>query len=105
MGASKTAGPVATGAVGIFVYHIRDQKQSLVFLWSVSFDYNLYDNWWDLKIYDGFIEADYDLYKEMYYGSPHKGDSLTYKGNLNFGWRYQGSMGHSGTPSTRIEIL
>lgn len=40
----------------------------------------------------------------MYYGSPNKGDSQTYQGNLNFGWRYEGSMGHSGTPIIVVDI-
>ncbi|CAB5179824.1 unnamed protein product [Rhizophagus irregularis] len=125
-GTRKTAGPVATGTVGVFVYHIKDQNQSLAFMWSIPFDYNIYSNWWSIIVYDGFIEAndgnnsilltksklpqylfyiiDLDLYREMYYNSPNKGDSQTYKRDLNFGWRYEGSMGNSGTPIIVVDI-
>ncbi|CAG8605686.1 11932_t:CDS:2 [Ambispora gerdemannii] len=96
-GARKTAGPVATGTVGVFVYHIRNQKQSLAFMWSVPFDYNIYDNLWKIQVYD-------DLYKKMLDGSPNKGDSKTYKKDLDFGWRYEGSMGSSGTPFIDVKI-
>ncbi|GBC47096.2 hypothetical protein GLOIN_2v1761434 [Rhizophagus irregularis DAOM 181602=DAOM 197198] len=107
-GTRKTAGPVSTGTVGVFVYHIKDQNQSLAFMWSIPFDYNIYSNWWSIIVYDGFIEANDDLYRGMYYCSPNKGDSSgdsqTYQGNLNFGWRYEGSMGHSGTPIIVVDI-
>lgn len=45
-----------------------------------------------------------DLYREMYYGSPNKGDSQTYQGDLNLGWRYEGFMGHSGIPFIVVDI-
>ncbi|PKY20529.1 fragaceatoxin C [Rhizophagus irregularis] len=103
-GTRKTAGPVATGTVGVFVYHVKDQNQSLAFMWSIPFDYNIYSNWWSIIVYDGFIEANDDLYREMYYNSPNKGDSQTYKRDLNSGWRYEGSMGNSGTPIIVVDI-
>ncbi|RGB37297.1 Sea anemone actinoporin [Rhizophagus diaphanus] len=103
-GTRKTAGSVATGTVGVFVYHIKDQNQSLAFMWSIPFDYNIYSNWWSIIVYDGLVEANDDLYREMYYGSPKKGDSQTYEGDLNFGWRYEGTMGHSGTPIIVVDI-
>ncbi|CAG8656183.1 326_t:CDS:2 [Dentiscutata erythropus] len=68
-GARKIAGPVATGAVGVFVYHIRDQNQSLVFMWSIPFDYNFYSNWWAIQVYDSFIEANYDNNSEFFFVS------------------------------------
>jgi hypothetical protein len=72
--ARKTSGPVARGAVAVLVYEIPDRKISLAVMFSVPYDYNWYSNWWDVKAFSGKITPEYWLYKDMYYGSPYKGD-------------------------------
>lgn len=56
-GARKTAGPVATGSVGVITYQLKDRDSTLAVMWSVPFDYNLYSNWWGVKVYDGYHSA------------------------------------------------
>ena len=73
--ARKTSGPVATGAVGVLCYYIPDKKMSLCVLFSVPFDYNLYSNWWDVKVFSGKKSPNHQLYVDMYYGNPYKGDN------------------------------
>ena len=72
--ARKTSGPVATGVVGVLCYYIPDRKVSLCILFSVPFDYNLYSNWWDVQVFSGKKSPDNQLYNDMYYGKPYKGD-------------------------------
>lgn len=72
--ARKTFGPVATGVVGVLCYYIPDREVSLYVLFSVPFDYNLYSNWWDVKVFSGKKTPDEQMYNDMYHGNPYKGD-------------------------------
>ncbi|XP_065903966.1 DELTA-sagatoxin-Srs1a-like [Dysidea avara] len=64
-GARKTLGPVATGAVGVIAYNM-DDGDTLAIMFSVPFDYNLYNNCWNVKIYNGHQEANSTMFNEMY---------------------------------------
>jgi hypothetical protein len=46
------------GTAGVIVYHIKNCNLSLAFMWSVPLVYLFYSNWWNLKVYEGFIEPD-----------------------------------------------
>lgn len=67
IGASKTAGPVARGAVGVVSFDIEGTPHRLAIMYSVPFDYNLYSNWFKLGIISKNIETNHDLYDDMYY--------------------------------------
>ncbi|GBC00370.1 hypothetical protein RclHR1_03830009 [Rhizophagus clarus] len=84
------------GTAGVIVYHIRDYNLSLAFMWSLPFAYVFYSNWWNLKIYEGFVEPNEDLFWKMYYDSPHPGNGNPFSGKLSGGWSYEGSMGDAG---------
>lgn len=62
--AHKNRGPVATGVVGTFAYYVSKGSKGYTIgvLYSVPFDYNLYENWWNVKVYDGKKLADNDIY-------------------------------------------
>jgi len=64
-GARKTLGPVATGSVGVVAYNM-DDGDTIAIMFQVPFDYNLYNNCWNVKIYDGHLQADSAMFKEMY---------------------------------------
>ena len=72
--ARKTSGPVATGAVAVAGYEIPDLKVTVCIMFSVPFDYNWYSNWWDVKVFSGRKAINHQLYNDMYYGKPYKGD-------------------------------
>ena len=101
--ARKTEGPTATGCVGVIAYKMSDGN-TLGVLFSVPFDYNLYSNWWDAKIYQGEREANYDMYKDLYYGDPFKGDDSWHEKTLLGGIQMTGYMASSGTPTLLIRI-
>ena len=73
--ARKTNGPVATGVVGVLCYYIPKQRKSLCVLFSVPFDYNLYSNRWNVQMFSGKITVSQQLYEQMYYGNPYRGDN------------------------------
>ena len=58
-----TPGPVATGVVGVLAY------KTLAVMFSVPFDYNLYQNWWNAKLYPGNKRANYDQHDDLYYNA------------------------------------
>lgn len=67
VGASKTAGPVATGAVGVISYEIEGTPHRLAIMYSVPFDYTWYSNWFKLGIISKNTATNHDLYVDMYY--------------------------------------
>ena len=62
----KTRGPVATGSVGVMAYYIPDMDKTLAVMFSIPFDYNLYSNWWNVKLFRGSDRANYYMYYFMY---------------------------------------
>nr|P0C1F8.2 RecName: Full=DELTA-stichotoxin-Hcr4b; Short=DELTA-SHTX-Hcr4b; AltName: Full=Cytolysin RTX-S II; Short=RTX-SII [Heteractis crispa] len=87
----KDTGPVATGAVAAFAYYMSN-GHTLGVMFSVPFDYNLYSNWWDVKIYSGKRRADQAMYEDMYYGNPYRGDNGWHQKNLGYGLKMKGIM-------------
>lgn len=59
-GANKYGGLIARGTAGVITYHLGDRNSTLAIMWSVPFDYNIYSNWWNIKIYDGHRDANKD---------------------------------------------
>ena len=102
--ARKTNGPTATGSVGVLTYYMKDVNKTLAVLFSVPFDYNLYSNWWDVKVYPGRKKADYDMYKELYYGDPFKGDDGWHSKVIGGGFSMKGIMTSAGSCKQEIRI-
>ncbi|GBB89068.1 hypothetical protein RclHR1_15720002 [Rhizophagus clarus] len=93
------------GTSGVIVYHIKDYDLSLALMWSIPFAYLSYSNWWNIKVYEGLIEPNEDLFWKMYYDNPEKGDGNSYSGKLDGGWSYEGSMGDAGQSIIIIDFL
>ena len=64
--ASKTEG-TTTGSVGVLSYHIEGTDCRLAILWSVPYDYNLYENWFKISLVNKDTPIDKALYDDMYY--------------------------------------
>ncbi|KAL9956590.1 hypothetical protein ACROYT_G038086 [Oculina patagonica] len=102
--ALKTKGPTATGSVGVLAYYMKDVNKTLAVLFSVPFDYNLYSNLWDAKVYPGRKKADYDMYKELYYGNPFKGDNGWHSKVIGGGFSVKGIMTSAGSCIQKLRI-
>ncbi|XP_076867089.1 uncharacterized protein LOC143518482 [Brachyhypopomus gauderio] len=66
----------ARGAVGVLTYQILNDKKNtvgeLAIMFSVPYDYNLYENWFALGIFNNGILCNDDLFNQMYYGASTK---------------------------------
>lgn len=100
----KTNGPVATGSVGVMGYRMSDGN-TVALMFSVPFDYNLYSNWWNAKVYKGYHSIDEAMFNEMYYGNdPFKGDDAWHEKDIGEGYFVKGVMGSSGTCTLEVYI-
>lgn len=104
-GVRKTAGPVATGAVGALCYYVPKIHKSVCVMFSVPFSYTWYSNWWDVKIYQGKVNALEKIYEDMYYDDPFEGNNLYRSKYLGYGLNLKGGyMSSSGTAALEIVI-
>lgn len=103
-GPRQSKGPVATGVVGVLTYYIPGKDSTLAVMWSVPFDYNLYSNWWNVKLYYGDRGPSHAMYKELYYyANPFKAGSWNTK-NLGGGLKCRGFMTTPGNAKLKIEV-
>ena len=107
-GARKTSGPIARGAVGVLTYYIPDLDKTLAIMYSVPFDYNLFRNWWNVKLYSGRQEANKQTFSDMERSNkvegPFKGDNSWHTRNLGLGFSVKGAMGSTGQSKLEIKV-
>lgn len=99
--ASKTSG-AATGSVAVITYQISHTSYRLAILWSVPFDYNLYENVFNFKIVDAGTATDVNLYNDMYNGAAKATDGA-YK-VTDKGFKVKGTMGTGGQATLNISF-
>ncbi|XP_036449147.1 DELTA-sagatoxin-Srs1a-like [Colossoma macropomum] len=77
---SKTS-YAARGSVGVLTYQIHRKKSNpvgeLAIMFSVPYDYSLFENWFALGIFEANIPCNYDLFKRMYYDGDGYDDLFT----------------------------
>ena len=101
-GARKTSW-ASRGTVGVLAYYVSDIHQTLAVMWSVPYDYNWYENWWNVKLYSGDRKASYDIWYDMYYyANPFKGNHHWYRRDLGGSCEFSGSM--TGSSAAILEI-
>ena len=103
-GARKTSGPIARGAVGVFTYYIPALDKTLAIMYSVPFDFNLFRNWWNVKLYSGRREASKQTFRDMYGADRVKGDNAWHTIKLGSGLSVKGAMGSTGQSKLEIKV-
>ena len=74
-------------------------------MFSVPFDYNLYENWWNAKLYPGNKRANYDQYYNLYYdANPFRANGW-HERSLGSGLKFRGSMSSSGQATLEIHVV
>lgn len=68
---SKSSG-VPAGSIGVLTYDLFERSQDdftekLAIMFSVPWEYNIYNNWFAVGIYKNGTKCDEGLYKQMYY--------------------------------------
>lgn len=103
-GPRKTTGPTATGVVGVVAYYISSIQKTLAVMFSIPYDYNLYQNWWNAKLYPGDERASYDHYYDLYYdANPFKANGW-HERSLGSNLKFRGSMSSSGKATLEIHV-
>ncbi|XP_047677242.1 bryoporin-like [Tachysurus fulvidraco] len=107
---SKTAS-VARGCVGVLAYKIlKDEVYfvgELVIMFSVPFDYNLYENYLALGIFENHVSCNDNLFSKMYYAKGTftreraTGSEVMYSGQ---GICVKGTMSTAGKAIMKVEI-
>jgi len=102
--ARKTAGPWFTGAVGVVAYNMSNGC-TLAVMFQVPFDYNLYDNYWNVTLYPDHRKADYSVFKELYYTElPFKGNNSWQEKDLDDTYAIRGVMTNSSQGLLMINV-
>jgi len=89
---SKTSG-TATGTAGVI--HLNAGNTKYTIMWSVPYDYNIYENWFDV------VEG-HESFKTVYYKAPTKGGQNLLKKGTHY---IRGRMGNGGICSLMVSIL
>ena len=103
-GARKTSGPIARGAAGVFTYYIPVLDKTLAVMYSVPFDYILFRNWWNVKLYSGRREANKKTFSDMDGSDRVKGDNTWHTIKLGSGVSVKGAMGSTGQSKLEIKV-
>lgn len=104
-GPRKTSGAIATGVVGVVAYHIPSIDKTLAVMFSVPFDYNFYENWWNAKLFPGNQRANYDQYYDLYYhANPFRANGW-HERSLSSDLKFYGSMSNSGKATLEIHVI
>ena len=73
-------------------------------MFSIPFDYNLHQNWWNAKLYSGNKRAEYNQYSDLYYdANPFKADGWNER-SLGSNLKFRGSMSASGIATLEIHV-
>uniref|UniRef100_A0A8C9R8D7 DELTA-actitoxin-Afr1a-like n=1 Tax=Scleropages formosus TaxID=113540 RepID=A0A8C9R8D7_SCLFO len=107
-----TAG--ATGAVGVLTYDIVEEEKHvlgrLAIMFSVPYNYNHYQNFFALGIFEKDKECDESLYKHMYYDAKGRfcrsksvGSEISYIEKLER-FKVRGTMSPMGKSVMKVEL-
>lgn len=99
---SKT-NDVARGTVGLLSYRFKGSQHKLVVMWSVPYDYNLYENWWNLDVVPINRSLDKDLWDELYKNAK-KNSKVVLVNRDGVAYEIAGSMGTTGKTTLKVEL-
>ena len=102
--ARKTNG-LARGVVGVVAFYVPSPiKSTVAVMFSVPFDYNWYENWWNVKLYKGYKRADYGTWVDLYYhANPFKANGW-HERDLGHNLKFRGVMASSGRATLEIHV-
>ena len=87
-------------------FHVPSIKRLVAVMFSVPYDYNWYENWWNVKLYKEDRRADYAMWVDMYYhASPFKGNGRRRGRDLGNNLKFWGVMSNSGRATLEIHVV
>lgn len=101
---AKKSDPYAvTGVVGVLSYKMSDGN-TVAILFSVPFDYNLYQNKWNCKVYPGRRVAASWMYREINNDAPFLGNDSWQRKTIGLGYSCSGFMNSSGEAKLQVRV-
>lgn len=93
------------GVVGVCAYRMSDGN-TLGIMFSIPYDYISYQNWWNIKVFQGQRHADNRMFNDLYdYNSPVQGnDRWHYNKRIGGGLKCDGFMNSSGAAKLQIDV-
>ena len=73
-------------------------------MYSVPFDLNLFNNWWNVKLYSDRLEADKKTFSDMDGSDRVKGDNTWHTKELGSRLFAKGAMGSTGQSKLEIKV-
>ena len=73
-------------------------------MYSVPFDLNLFNNWWNVKLYNGCQKADKNKFSDMDGSDKMKGDNTWHTKKLGSRLFVKGAMGSTGQSKLEIKV-
>lgn len=95
--------------IGIWLKLWQNMNKTLhQVMYQVPYDYNLYDNWWNATVVDGYQSSNSDLHYNLHQGKggmpyPHKAGSWGSK--TIRGFYLLGNMTTNGQPTPELQII
>ena len=74
-------------------------------MFSVPYDYGLFENWWNVKLYNGIKRADYDIFEDMYYNADPFPANGWHERGLGIICKFRGVMSSSGQATLEIHVM
>lgn len=105
--AKAVSGLPMAGITGAIAYSMSDGN-TLIFIFSVPYNYAFYDNWWNVRVYKGEKKATEAVFDELYSSraKPIKGnDGWKEKDNIGEGYKAKGVMSSSGNAPLLINVM
>lgn len=106
-----------TGTIGVLTYDLLERSmnnytEGLAIMFSVPWDYNLYENWFAVGIYNRGYKCNEALYKEMYYEKNQKEHGFVREKANGSGIHYEGghldiraTMSPLGKAIMKVEVM
>ena len=97
LGCRKSSGFfILRGTDGVITF-FTPEKHTIAVMWSVSFNYSIFINRWNVAVFPSERKASKDLFDEMYdlKGQPFIGDNEWKQRSLELGYKMRGAMAGS----------
>ena len=98
------------GTWGVVTYEIKNTNKKLAIMWSVPYNYGIYENWFKLSIINLDSQTDKNLLDDMYYNKGMTKGKVKKAATGSETWQQegyilQGIMGTGGSATLNIQLI
>jgi len=93
---------IGTGSVGVLSYDIEGTDHKVAMLWSMPYNWLLYDAWFNVKVYPKSYATDSHMYKQMYNYGPWK--AMSWEERIEYGVHVRATMTNSKDSKLQVYV-